>query len=192
MARPQKEPLRQLTEAERQQLQALARSRSAPADRIVRAQALLAVADGATFAQAATEVGWHRYQSVSDLVVRFHRLGMDAIYGQHGGGPAIQYGSKEQARILQEFARTPDREQDQTATWSLTTLQRALRRAPDGLPKVSTYVILQTLHRAGYTCQKDRTWCPTGTVQRKRKEGVVAVTDPAADEKRGTSSRRTP
>jgi hypothetical protein len=189
MARPQKEPLRELTDAERQQLHALARSRSAPADRIVRAKALLAVADGATFEQAATEVGWHRYQSVSDVVTRFHRFGMHAIYGQHGGGPAIRYGPAEQERILKEFARTPDRQQDQTATWSLSTLQRALRHAPDGLPTVSTYVIFQTLHRAGYTCQQDRTWCPTGTVQRKRKEGVVEVTDPAADEKRGTSSR---
>jgi len=192
MARPQKEPLRELTQAECQQLHALARSRSAPADRIVRAKALLAVADGATFEQAAAEVGWHRYQSVSDLVARFHRLGMDAISGQHGGGPALQYGSKEQERILKEFARTPDREQDQTATRSLTTLQRALRRAPDGLPRVSTYVILQTLHRAGYTYQRDRTWCATGTVHRKRKEGVVEVTDPAAQEKRGRLNRRTP
>ena len=81
---------------------------------------------------------------------------------------------------------------DGTATWSLTTLQRALHRAPDGLPRVSTYVIFHTLHRAGYTSQQDRTWCRTGTVQRKRKEGLVEVTDPATDEKRGTSSRRTP
>jgi hypothetical protein len=191
MARPQKEPLRELTEAERQQLQALARSRSAPADRIVRAKALLAVADGATFAQAAIEVGWQRYQSVSDLVARFHRLGMGAVYGQHGGGPALRYGLVEQARILKEFARTPDRERDGTATWSLSTLQRALRRAPDGLPHVSTYVVFQTLHRAGYTCQQDRTWCPTGVVERKRKDGIVEVTDPNAQEKRGTSSRRT-
>ena len=53
MARPQKEPLRALTDTEQQQLQALARSRSAPADRIARAKALLAVERGATFGQAA-------------------------------------------------------------------------------------------------------------------------------------------
>ena len=111
--------------------------------------------------------------------------------GHHGGGPALRYGTSEQARILQEFARPPDREKDGTATWSLTTLQRALRRAPDGLPTVSTYVIFQTLHQAGYTWQKDRTWCDTGIVERKRKEGIVTVTDPHALEKRGRLSRRT-
>jgi hypothetical protein len=117
---------------------------------------------------------------------------MTAVWGKPGGHPAVVYGPEQQARILKEFARTPDREQDQTAVWSLTTLQRALRAAPDGLPHVSTYVILQTLHQAGYTWQQDRTWCDTGRVKRKRKEGVVTVTDPLAAEKRGTSSRRTP
>jgi hypothetical protein len=33
----------------------------------------------------------------------------------------------EQERILAEARRRPDREQDGTATWSLSTLQQALR-----------------------------------------------------------------
>src|SRR6266542_2533999 len=86
----------------------------------------------------------------------------------------------------------PDREQDGTATWSLTTLQRALRRAPDGLPGVSTWTILRTLWDAGYSWQARRTWCPTGTAQRKRTDGtVVAVTDPDTTPKQTPSSRRT-
>jgi transposase len=190
MARPQKEPLRTLTPPERCEIEVLAHSRSAPADRIARAKAILAVADGATFGQAAIMAG-RRRQSVAELVMRFNREGPNAIHGHHGGGPAIEYGPEEQARILAEFVRTPDREHDQTATWSLTTLQRALRRAPDGLAHVSTYVILQVLHQGGYTWQENRTWCDTGTVKRKRKEGVVTVTDPRALEKRGPSSRRT-
>ncbi len=36
---------------------------------------------------------------------------------------------------------------------------------------------------AGWTWQKDRTWCNTGTVPRKRK-GVVEVTDPEAEGKK--------
>jgi hypothetical protein len=192
MARPQKEPLRTLTPPERAEIEALAHSRSAPADRIARAKAILSVADGATFGQAALVAGRRRRQTIAELVMRFNREGRNAIDGHHGGGPAIEYGPEEQARILAEFARTPDREHDQTATWSLTTLQRALRGAADGLPHVSTYVIFQVLHQGGYTWQENRTWCDTGTVKRKRKEGVVLVTDPNAVEKRGPSSRRTP
>jgi hypothetical protein len=52
------------------------------------------------------------------------------------------YGPAERDRILAEFRRPPDRQRDGTATRSLNTLQRALRRAPDGLPKVSTYTHL--------------------------------------------------
>lgn len=192
MARPPKQPLRLLTPEERTQLEALAHSRSAPADRIARAKEILTVNDGSYFTDAAAAAGRSARQCVSALVARFNAQGMRAVWGHHGGGPAIVYGPEEQARILKEFARTPDREKDGTATWSLTTLQRALRRAPDGLPQISTYVILQVLHQAGYTWQKDRTWCDTGTVQRKRKEGIVTVTDPNALLKRGLSSRRTP
>ena len=94
------------------------------------------------------------------------------------GGPATQYGTLERERVLQEVRRAPDRERDGTATWSLTTLQRALREAPDGLPRVSTKTILHTLWDAGYSWQESRTWCQTGTVVRRRKAGPVEVTDP--------------
>ena len=96
-----------------------------------------------------------------------------------------QTGSK-QRRILAEVARPPNRAQDGTASWSLNTLQAALRRAEDGLPGISTYTIGRTLHGAGLRWQKSRTWCETGTVMRKRKrDGVVAITDPDAAAKRG-------
>ena len=191
MARPQKEPLRALATPERTQLETIAKARNAPIACVIRAKQLLAVADGRDFIRAAHASGRTCRQSVARLVVRFNRDGLDAVWGKPGGHPPRVYGPEQQARILTEFTRIPDREQDQTAVWSLTTLQRALRRAPDGLPHVSTFVILQTLHQAGYTWQQDRTWCDTGTVQRKRNEGIVTVTDPLATEKRGPSSRRT-
>jgi hypothetical protein len=81
--------------------------------------------------------------------------------------------------------RTPDRERDKTATWSLTTLQRALRRAEDGLPEVSTYTIWCVLHEADLSWQRDRSWCPTGLAKRRRKHGEVEVRDPDATVKRG-------
>lgn len=188
MARPQKEPLRPLTPDERSVLEHLARSSSERADSVARAKALLAVADGSPFAQAARAAGRREGDAVATLVARFNREGLAALLPRHGGGPAIRYGPKEQERILKEFHRPPDRERDGTATWSLTTLQRALRTAPDGLPTVSTWTLFQTLHRAGYSCQNSRTWCQTGSVVRKRKAGNVTVTDPDAARKRGGSS----
>jgi hypothetical protein len=118
------------------------------------------------------------------LVGRFNRVGLAALDREHRAGSTIQYGAAEQERILQEFRRAPDRERDGTATWSLTTLQRALREAPDGLPHVSTWTILWVLWVAGYTWQENRTWCHTGTVVRKRKAGPVEVTDPDATPKK--------
>jgi hypothetical protein len=122
---------------------------------------------------------------VAQLVARFNRRGLAALDRRYGGGPPVQYGTAERERILAEFQRPPDREQDGTATWSLTTLQRALPRAPDGLPTVSTFTIFQTLHAAGYTVQANRTWCQTGTAKRKRKDGTVkTVIDPLATPKK--------
>jgi Homeodomain-like domain len=185
MARPQKAPLRPLTQEECTALEHLARAASEPADSVARAKVLLAVADGARFTDAARAAGRRAGDAVAHLVARFNAEGLAALVPRHGGGPAVRYGPAQQARILQEFRRTPDRERDGTATWSLTTLQRALQTAPDGLPGVSTWTIFQALHRAGYSCQENRTWCQTGTVIRKRKAGRVTVTDPDTARKRG-------
>jgi hypothetical protein len=185
MSRRQKDPLRSLTAEERAVLERVSRAGSERADRVARARALLAVAAGATYTVAATAAGRRSGDGVAHLVSRFHHVGLAALDGRHGGGPPQQYGLAERERILAELQRPPDRKTDGTATWSLTTLQRALRRAPDGLPTVSTATILQTLHDAGYTFQQSRTWCHTGTAQRKRKNGtVVTVTDPDATPKK--------
>ena len=91
----------------------------------------------------------------------------------------------EQARILQEARRTPDRKQDATGTWSLTLLRRALREASNRLPKVSTFTILSTLHEAGYSWQQNRTWCHTGRTLKKGKDGAVYRSeDPFTQEKK--------
>ena len=184
MPRAPTEPLRILSIEERTVLTALARAASERADRVARAKALLAVAEGASFAAAARQAGRACGDAVAKLVARFNRAGCAALDSRHGGGPPIQYGAAERERILREFRRPPDRERDGTATWSLTTLQRALQRAPDGLPQVSTWTILQTLWEAGYTWQQSRTWCPTGTARRLRKAGTVTVTDPDATPKK--------
>ena|SRR5215212_3600118 len=185
MVRPQKEPLRPLTDHERATLEQIARSGAERADRVARTKELLAVADGVSFTEAARAAGRRSGDAVAALVARCNATGLAALTARPGGAPPVRYGSVEAARILREARRTPDRAQDGTATWSLTTLQRALRCAEDGLPHVSTFTILRVLHDAGFTWQQDRTWCETGVVQRKRKSGVVEVLDPDALTKRG-------
>ena len=186
MSRRQTAPLRALDNAEWTALSPLSRSRSVPAAQVARARALLAVAEGHSYTSAARLVGRRTGDTVARWVAGFNRDGLAALVPRHGGGHQIRYGADEQRRILAEVARPPDRARDGTATWSLTTLRAALRRAEDGLPGISTHTIGRTLHAAGFTWQKGRTWCETGVVVRKRKrEGLVTVIDPDAAAKRG-------
>ena len=184
MTRRQKDSLRPLTEEERTVLTQISRAHSEPASHVARAKALLAVASGQSYTAAARDVGRRSNDAVSQLVSRFNREGLTAIEPRHGGGPPVVYGVEKRKRILAEFERQPDREKDGTATWSLSTLQRVLHEAPDGLPNVSTYTIWCVLRDAGWTWQKNRTWCKTGTVTRKRKGVAVEVTDPEAEGKK--------
>ena len=184
MTRRQKDPLRSLTSEERAILIQVSRAQSEPASHVARAKALLAVAAGMSYTEAARAAGRRSNDAVSQLVARFNREGLAALAPRHGGAPQTIYGVQERQRILAEFRRQPERERDGTATWSLNTLRDALRAAPDGFPGISTYTIGRVLHAAGWTWQKSRTWCQTGTVTRKRQGVAVAVTDPAAEEKK--------
>jgi transposase len=185
MTRHKKDPLRALTDEERIDLESLSRARTAPAEAVIRARLVLAVAQGLDYTQAARSVGRKSNDAVSRLVSRFNQEGLEALLPRHGGGGfPVQYKEAERARILREFERTPELERDGTGTWSLTTLQRALRQTEDGLPQVSTYTILKVLHEAGYTWQQSRTWAHTGQVIRKRKSGNVTVTDDDAQAKK--------
>jgi transposase len=162
MSRRQKAPLRELTSEERSELERLSRASSAPAAWVIRAKLVLAVARGANYTEAARSVGRKSGDAVSQLVERFNREGLAAIEPRHGGGPAVRYGPNERERVLAEVRRAPDRERDGTATWSLSTLQRALRQAEDGLPQISTYTLHETLRDAGWSWQESRSWCETG------------------------------
>ena len=184
MPRPPNDPLRPLTTAERMRLERLSRSHTEPAAAVARAKALLAVADGQGFTEAARVAGRRSGDAVAHLVTRFNRDGLAALPSRHGGGQPQRYTAAERERILREVRRTPDRDADRTATWSLTTRRRALRQAPDGLPTVSTFTIWCVLHDAGFRWQRDRSWCPTGTAVRKRKRGTVTVYDPDAEAKK--------
>jgi transposase len=147
MAQPQKEPLRAMNEQEEQEVQRLVKATSERLDVVRRAKALVAVASGKPLTQAAQEAGLKSGKGVGQLVKRFNAHGLAALSIAAGRGRKSTYTSEQQARIVAEVQREPDREQDQTATWSLLLLRTALRK--EALPPVARETIRQVLHEAG-------------------------------------------
>src|SRR5437588_9235218 len=128
MGTPQKDQLRELAETEQAALRRIVQARSARVDRVQRARALLAVAAGASFAAAAREAGLHSGTTVANLVTRFNRHGLAALSIASGRGRKPSYDAEARARIVATAQSTPDRKTDGTATWSLSTLQKRLRK----------------------------------------------------------------
>jgi transposase len=186
MPTPQREPLRRLSRAERAALQRIVNSTSERIDHVRRAAALLAVARTGVFIQSAREAGLHSGTTVADLVSRFNRHGLAAVGIARGRGRRPTYAAAARAQMVATAQRSPNRRTDGTATWSLSTLQRSLRK--EDFPKLGTSTIRRVLQDAGSSYQRTRTWCPTGTAQRKRKAGVVTVVDPQTEVKRGSSN----
>jgi transposase len=183
MARAQHEPLRPLSAAERHALAAVVKATSERMDRVRRARAVLTVAETGSFATAAREAGFRSVTTVTNLVHRFNQRGVDALTIASGRGRKPTYDPMARTQIVQVAQTRPDRRGDQTATWSLATLQRRLRR--EGLTTVGTSTVRRILQEAGSSYQRTRSWCPTGTAQRVRKDGVVTVIDPETEEKKG-------
>src|SRR5688572_11376620 len=144
MPRQSLTPMRVMTNEEREVLKRVARSGSEAAAVVARAKSLLAVATGANFEAGARAAGRKSGYGVAKLVKRFNRDGLQALQTQSGAGRPATYTPEQRNRMLTEFRRQPDREQDGTGTWSLTTLQQALRRQP-GLAQVSRDTIRSVL-----------------------------------------------
>jgi transposase len=182
IATPQKEALRTLTDEEREALERLIKRTSERVDRVRRARALVEVAAGASFAAAARKAGLRSATTVANLVGRFNAAGLAALTIGGGRGRKSTYDAAARAQIVATAQRVPDRRQDGTASWSLSTLQRALRKAK--YPQIGASTIRRVLEQAGSSYQRTRSWCPTGAARRKRKSGVVTVTDPQTEGKR--------
>jgi transposase len=189
MAHPQKESLRELSEQEEQELHRTARATSERVDRVRRAKVLLAVAAGKSWTLAAREAGLKSGDGVGKLVKRFNAHGLAALSIAAGAGRKPTYTSEQRAHIIAEVQRSPDRKEDQTATWSLMTLRQALRKK--GLSSIAAETIRLVLHEEGYSYQRTRTWCRTGYALRKRKSGTVTVYDPETPEKKESLSKPT-
>jgi transposase len=179
---PQKHPLRPLTEQEERELRRIEKASSERVDVVRRARAILAVAEKQNFPQAAATAGFQEARSVSRLIERFNQRGLAALLIASGRGRKPTYTSELQERILAEVERSPDREKDQAATWSLMLLRNALRKSD--LPHIAKETIRQVLHEADYRYQRTRTWCRTGYALRVRKSGTVTVSDPKTLEKK--------
>ncbi len=189
MAQPQKEPLRALSEQEERELKRLANATSERLDVVRRAETLGAVARGKPFTEAAHEAGLKSGRGVGKLVKRFNQHGLAALWVAAGAGRKPTYTSEQRARIVAEVQREPDREHDQTGTWSLMLLREALRK--ESLPQVGASTIREVLHEAGYRYQRTRTWVRTGYALRVRKSGTVTTYDAQTPEKKGSSSKPT-
>jgi transposase len=183
MPRAVEKPLRDLSEAERQHLAVLVRATSERADVRQRAVAVLGVAEGESYTAAARRAGYASGDAVSRLVQRVNQRGLAALEVAPGRGRKPTYSAAERQQILETLQEAPERTTDQSATWSLTLLQRRLRAS--GLAQVSRDTIHKTVRGAGYSWQRTRTWCPTGTARRTRRSGVVTVVDPEAEAKKG-------
>jgi transposase len=173
--------LRSLSLTEQHTLQRVAKSSSERVDAVKRAKALLAVAEGKTLTQAGMSAQLSR-EGVSQLVERFNQRGVAVLVIAPGRGRKPTYNGEVRARVVQEVRRSPDRLSDQTATWSLKLLERALRKC--GLPRIGATTIGRILHEEGYSLQRDRTWCDTGYALRKREDGVYRVRDPHTQKKK--------
>jgi transposase len=182
MAQTQKHPLRILREQEERELQRLVKATSERLDVVYRAKALLAVARGQSFTEAAHQAGLKSGDGVGKLVMRFNEHGLAALSVAAGRGRKMTYTSQERSLILQEVQRVPDREEDGTATWSLKMLERALRKK--SLPHLGASTIREVLHESGYSFQQTRTWVRTGYALRVRKSGTVTTYDPETPEKK--------
>lgn len=184
MSRRRNESLRPLSNDEREKLQHLVRCGSEPAEQVAHAKALLSVAEGSTYIEAARRAGRRSNDAVSQLVTRFNREGLGALVRCAGQGGKARYGPRERQRILAEVRRQPEPAADGTVAWSVMTLRRALREVPDGLSQVSGYTIHTVLREAGFRWLGNRSWCETGQAVRRRKSGSVPVTDVDAEAKK--------
>lgn len=183
MARKAGNPLRVITGEEGEKLEKAARSRTETAEVVGRAKSLLGVAQKGTFVAGAAGSGRKSSYGVSKLVARFNEIGIKALATKVRTKYRQTYTVEQRREMLEIFRRTPDREQDGTGTWSLTTLQRAVRKRC-GMERVSRDTISGILHAAGLTWQRDRTWCQTGVSIRKGKYGSRLVADADAEPKK--------
>src|SRR5688572_21719123 len=117
MARAEHARLRPLRTEEWEALVKVTEAGRERVDRVRRATAPLAVAQGQTFTQAAERAGLRSHSTVAGLVDRFNRRGLAALDIAAGRGRQPTYDAAARAQIVATAQRAPDRRRDGTATW---------------------------------------------------------------------------
>lgn len=164
IARAQKQPLRELTDDERSYLRRLSRSTSAPAAHVTRARAILAVAAGRSYSEAARECGQSTGDTVARWVARFNEEGLSAIVPRHGGGRRPAYSMADRETII-ELARQP-RGTGRGQRWSLASLREHL--IGQGLPAPSIYTLWHILREADLEWMEPRSGPRRGGMARDK------------------------
>lgn len=88
----------------------MSRGQAIAASPVARAKAVLAVADGHSYTDAARAAGCPLGDAVAALVARFNAEGLAAVVPRQGGGHPRDDTSVERERILADARRPPDRE----------------------------------------------------------------------------------
>lgn len=154
------------------------KARSERRDVARRATALFSGAASPFVAHAAGVAGFKEARSGGTRVTT-HGLATLSTAAGRGGKPIST--SEQQAAILAEVHRVPDRKADQTAPWSLLLVRDALRKT--ALPHIAKEPIRQVLHEHGSSFQGTRT-CHPGDVLRACTSGTVTTSDEQTPEKK--------
>ena len=117
--------LRPLTPEERQQIEALAHSRTAPARTVERAQIILAATEGQCPAQVARALGVSR-PTVYRWVARFNLQGPDGLEDQPRAGRPATYPPEQVAEVLAAALTDPTKLGLPFGSWTLDRLRAYL------------------------------------------------------------------
>lgn len=168
--------LRELTAEERQALEQLARSRTAQARLVERAQILLAIADGRRPSQVANAPGVSR-PTVSTWIQRFNAQGLRSLEDRPRAGRPHPSTAEQRAEVIATALTDPKSLGLPFACWTLDRLQASLNEQ-EGIP-IKRSRIDEILLEEGLRWRHQETW-------------FGERVDPQFAEERGSSRRSTP
>jgi transposase len=168
--------LRALTAEERSAVEALARSRTAPARQVERARVVRRASRGETPPAIAAALGLDA-ETVRRRIRRFNAEGLAALGDRHRSGRPATYSADEVAAVIAAALTSPGRLGLPFASWTLDRLATYLREHKGIAMRRSR--IDEILLEEGLRWRRQETW-------------FGERVDPEFAEKRGASGRSTP